>query len=118
MSQEINLKITADNIDEKLVDECRETVMSIIRKKYEGTVTHSYSVQTTVTKDYRQRLYQEFSELCERINKLAIFIEYNETFKSLPVQKRNLMEHQLHSMWPYRFFLKERLEIEKSEMQN
>lgn len=66
-------------------------------------------------KTYLDRMHEEETQLKERIDKLSTFITQNNKFKGLPLQKRQLLIHQLDAMKLYEYFLAKRIALEHLE---
>ena len=64
-------------------------------------------------KDYVVRMVDELNELQTKAEKLNIFIEQNDIYKSLPQEKQDLMRDQWHAMCLYIDILKKRIALEE-----
>lgn len=60
---------------------------------------------------FKERLIDEKMQLCERMNKLSIFMLNNEEFESLPIEQQKLLQAQYHAMSIYHMILEERLKL-------
>lgn len=60
---------------------------------------------------FKERLFDEKIQLCERMNKLSIFICDEEKFKSLPYEQQELLQMQYHAMSIYHMVLEKRLKL-------
>lgn len=66
-------------------------------------------------KDYLIRMGEELNQLKERLDKLTKFIDNNEIFFNLTVEKRSLLYRQQFAMKDYYNILKKRLTLEEDE---
>ena len=60
---------------------------------------------------FKERLIDEKIQLCERMNKLSIFMLNNEEFESLTIEQQELLQLQYHAMSIYHMVLEKRLKL-------
>ena len=73
-----------------------------------------YALQDKIAntpKDYKERMKVEYKELCARLLSLDSFF-MTDLFKSLPEEKKALLERQFKAMTEYRDILAERMKLE------
>lgn len=73
-----------------------------------------YALQDKIAntpKDYKERMKVEYKELCARQLSLDSFF-MTDLFKSLPEEKKALLERQFKAMTEYRDILAERMKLE------
>lgn len=73
-----------------------------------------YALQDKIAntpKDYKERMKVEYKELCARRLSLDSFF-MTDLFKSLPEEKKALLERQFKAMTEYRDILNERMKLE------
>jgi hypothetical protein len=88
----------------------------ICLKKIEDKIWYllGYALQDKIAntpKDYKERMMVEWKELQVRISNLAAFF-MTDLFKSLPEEKKTLMERQHKVMVEYRQILAETMKLE------
>lgn len=70
----------------------------------------------TEDKSYIVRMHNEYVELLNRCEKLEKFINTNEIFPTLNLDKKTVMRRQLDAMRLYAHFLGQRIALEGPEI--
>lgn len=109
MITEFKLNIIADVMQSDIKDGCVEVVSNYLNDKCD------YFDVNYVADNYYARMVDEYKDLDTRIHKLNYFINTNDVFKQLSVEKQELCILQLEAMKCYRFALDKRITLERKE---
>lgn len=114
MKNGFTLRESTTCVDPANYDE--EIGKQICLKKIEDKVWFllGYALQDKIAntpKDYKERMKVEYKELCARQLSLDSFF-MTDLFKSLPEEKKALLERQFKAMTEYRDILAERMKLE------
>lgn len=109
MITEFKLNITADVQESGVKDACVKVVSNYLKDKCD------YFDVNYVADNYYARMVDEYKDLDTRIHKLEYFVNTDNRFRELSIEKRELCILQLDAMKCYRFGLNKRIELERRE---